>query len=80
MVGVETPQDKGVKDGFSIHVLKDVAISCGFLASLRMTTRLRFPLSGVSWTIARHEDCAATKTRAPRNRRLCAEGSFNRRG
>jgi hypothetical protein len=25
--GVETPQDKGVKDGSSIHVLKDVAIS-----------------------------------------------------
>jgi hypothetical protein len=24
--GVETPQDKGAKDDFSIHVLKDVAI------------------------------------------------------
>jgi hypothetical protein len=27
MCGVETPQDKGVKEDFSIHVLKDVAIS-----------------------------------------------------
>jgi hypothetical protein len=26
MSGVETPQDNGVKDDFSIHVLKDVAI------------------------------------------------------
>jgi hypothetical protein len=35
MCGVETLQDNGVKDDFSIHVLKDVAISSAFLASLR---------------------------------------------
>jgi hypothetical protein len=40
MSGVETPQDKGVKDDFSIHVLKDVAISSALFASLRMTIAL----------------------------------------
>jgi hypothetical protein len=40
MCGVKTPQDKGVKDDSSIHVLKDVAISSGMFASLRMTKAL----------------------------------------
>jgi hypothetical protein len=65
MSGVETPQDKGVKDDFSIHVLKDVAISSALSAVLRMTTRLRFPFSGVSWTIPRHKHATQQKS-APR--------------
>jgi hypothetical protein len=35
MCGVETPQGKGVKDEFSIHVLKDVAICSSMFWILR---------------------------------------------
>jgi hypothetical protein len=50
--GVETPQDKDVKDDFSTHVLKDVAICSNtfwILGLAQKTNRLRFPFS-VSWT------------------------------
>jgi hypothetical protein len=65
--GVETPQDKDVKDDFSTHVLKDVAICSNtfwILGLAQKTNRLRFPFSGVSWTTPRHEDAPQQKTLA----------------
>jgi hypothetical protein len=63
--GVETPQDKDVKDDFSTHVLKDVAICSNtfwILGLAQKTNRLRFPFSGVSWTTPRHEHAPQQKT------------------
>ena len=57
-----------MKEDFSIHVLKDVAICSNtfwILGLAQKTNRLRFPFSGVSCTTPRHQH-ALQQEPAPR--------------
>jgi hypothetical protein len=67
MCGVETPQDKGVKDDFSIHVLKDVAICSNTFWILRFAQNDDAPAVFLLWGVVDHSTTLtrdATKTRA----------------
>jgi hypothetical protein len=54
MSGVETPQDKGVKDDFSIHVLKDVAICSNTFWIPRFAQNDDAPADSLLWGVVDH--------------------------
>jgi len=83
LCGVETPQDKGVKDDFSIHVLKDVAICSNTFWILRFAQNDHAPAVSLLWGVVDHATtptCAAAKNPRPAESAAVRGGKLQSKG